>query len=239
MRNPLKLWSPNHDPKWNHSKFTSWHARRPMIHSTLFTSESEQTAHLVLVLVDAVSTAVHLADKHLHAGVAGARLLERVLEPPPRAVWHHLRERHPLVLLEPARRRQIPHLGAPRAGRRSGGGGGVPGRIQRGGRRIRCLPGGGWGRGGAEAPGVGADRGGGCGGGLQALAHAKAGGSWARSGGGFGRIVRGFCAKRRCPLLPKVEKLSGAEGKSWNIVVAFKNYFLLFFSFFGFCLFDF
>jgi len=25
-----------------------------------------------------------------------------------------------------------------------------------------------------------------------------------------------------------VEKLSGAEGKSWNIVVAFKNYFLFF-----------
>ena len=146
-----------------------------MIHSALFTSESEQTAHLVLVLVDAVSTAVHLADKHLHGDVAGARLLERVLEPPPRAVRHHLRERHPLVLLEPARRRQIAHLGAPGAGRRSGGGGGVPGRIQRGGRRIRYLPGGGGG--GAEAAGVGADRGGGCGGGLQALAHAKAGGS--------------------------------------------------------------
>ena len=30
--------------------------------------------------------------------------------------------------------------------------------------------------------------------------------------------------------MPKVEKLSGAEGKSWNVVVAFKNYFLLFFS---------
>jgi hypothetical protein len=144
-----------------------------MIHSTLFTSESEQTAHLVLVLVDAVSTAVHLADKHLHGDVAGARLLERVLEPPPRAVRHHLREGHPLVLLEPARRRQIPHLSAPGAGRRSGG---VPWRIQRGGRRIRCLPGGGGGgRGGAEAAGVGADRGGGYGGGLEALAHAKAG----------------------------------------------------------------
>lgn len=183
-----------------------------------FTSESDETAHLVLVLVDAVSAAVHLADEYLHGDVAGARILESVLEPPPRAVRHHLCERHPLILLEPARRRQIPHLGPPRAGRRrSGGGGGVPGGIQRGLRRLHCLPGGSGGRRGAEAAGVRADRGGGGdGGGREALAHAKVFlcEEWRRTWEDYEGLL---CENEVSPIqppLPKVEKLVAWEGRA-------------------------
>lgn len=154
----------------------------------------------MLVLVDAVAAAVHLADEHLHGGVAGAGLLERVLEPPPRAVQHHLGERHPVVLLQPARRRQIPHLRAPGAG---AGAGGVPGRIQRSSGRLPRLAA--LGGAGSEAAGGGAERGadGGEAVGREALGHARWGfpREGRGSGGGFARKARAFLRKGRRPRL--------------------------------------
>ena len=69
-----------------------------MIHGERERERERERLDLAGIFRDAVAAVIHLTHQHLHRKVAGFGLLEGVLEPPPRAIRHHSRQRRTAAL---------------------------------------------------------------------------------------------------------------------------------------------